>query len=106
MADITVSASKVRPLNGAIIRRMDAGGTLSVGDAVYVDSNGKVQRADASTLANAQARGLVIAVGTAGATGAVSGDVVDVVTHGPVEVGASSLTNGAAVYVSTTAGAM
>jgi hypothetical protein len=103
MADISVTSSRVRPLNGAIVRRFDAGAALSVGDAVYVDSSGKVQKADADDQAQAQvqARGVVVAIGTEGRTTAAAGDPCDVVTHGPVELGTSGLTDGAAVYVST-----
>lgn len=106
MADISITGGQVRPLNGAIIRRFDAGATVSVGQAVYVDTSGDVRPADADAEASAQARGVVVGVGVAGATSAATGQTVDVVTHGPVALGASGLTDGAAVYVSTTAGAM
>jgi hypothetical protein len=106
MAAISITGGLVRPLNGAIIRRFAAGGTVSVGQAVYVDSSGDVQAADADDVAQAQARGVVVGVGVAGATSASTGQQVDVVTHGPVALGASGLTDGAAVYVSPTAGAM
>ena len=106
MAAISITSGLVRPLNGAIIRRFAAGATVSVGQAVYVDSSGDVQPADADAEASAQARGVVVAVGVAGATSATTGQTVDVVTHGPVALGASGLTDGAAVYVSTTAGAL
>jgi hypothetical protein len=106
MAAISITGGLVRPLNGAIIRRFAAGGTVSVGQAVYVDSSGDVQAADADDVTQAQARGVVVGVGVAGATSASTGQQVDVVTHGPVALGTSGLTDGAAVYVSPTAGAM
>lgn len=106
MADISVTASRVRLLNGAIIRRFDAGAALSVGDAVYVDSSGKVQKADADDQTQVQARGVVVAISTDGRTTAAAGDPCDVVTHGPLEFGTSGLTDGGPVYVSTTAGAL
>ena len=106
MAVISITSGLVRPLNGAIIRRFAAGGAVSVGQAVYVDSSGDVQAADADAEASAQARGVVVGVGVAGATSASTGQQVDVVTHGPVALGASGLTDGAVVFNSTTAGAM
>jgi len=104
MAAIEVAAVQIRPLNGALVRRFLAGAALNVGDAVYVDSSGEVQPADADALDSAQARGIVVAVGTAGATSAGGGAAVDVVTHGAVALGTDELTPGAAVYVSVTAG--
>ena len=106
MADIAITAASVRPLNGAIVRRFNAGAAVSVGQAVYVDGSGNVQAADADVLASSQGRGIVVGVGVAGQTAASVGQPVDVVTHGPVAMGASGLTDGAVVYVSVTAGAM
>lgn len=104
MADIDVVPSLVRPLNGAIRRRKTAGGSGNVGDAVYYATDGDAEQADADAVGSAQARGIVVAVGTQGKTTFVEGDSIDVVTHGPVELGATGLTDGAAVFVSTTAG--
>lgn len=105
MADIVINAAQVRPLNGAVIRRFTAGASVNVGEAVYVASDGTVKPADADeSLATAQARGIVVGVGVAGATSAASGQAVDVVTHGAVAIGTSGLTDGAVVYVSVTAG--
>jgi hypothetical protein len=105
MADISVTAAQVRPLKGAIVRRFLAGATVNVGEAVYVHSDGTVKPADAdASLAAAQARGLVVGVGVAGATAAAANQAVDVVTHGPVALGTSGLTEGGVVYVSVTAG--
>jgi hypothetical protein len=106
MADISITAGQVRPLNGAVIRRFTAGEAVTVGNAVYVHTDGTVKKADADALASAQARGVVVGVGVAGATSAATGNAVDVVTHGPVALGTSGLTEGAVVYVSVTAGAL
>ncbi|MFP4323991.1 MAG: hypothetical protein ACLFTK_16170 [Anaerolineales bacterium] len=106
MANISIMAAQVRPLNGAIVRRFIAGGAVSAGDAVYIHTDGTVLRADADAVASAQARGIVVGVGTAGAADATTGDAIDVVTHGPVALGTSDLTDGAVVYTSTTAGAL
>lgn len=107
MADISITAANVRPLKGAIIRRFKAGGTVGVGQVVYVVSDGDVELADADlSEAAAQGRGIVVGVGVAGETSASVGQMVDVVTHGPVALGTAGLTDGAVVYVSPTAGAM
>lgn len=104
MAEIGVVAAQVRPLNGAIVRRFTAGVTVNVGDAVFVASDGEVEPADADVQASAQARGLVVAVGVAGKTSAAAGQAVDVVTHGPVALGVTGLTEGGVIYISPTAG--
>jgi hypothetical protein len=104
MADIAIVSGQVRPLNGAIVRRFIAGATVAVGEAVFVHSDGTVKPADADALASAQGRGIVVGVGVAGATSAGAGQAVDVVTHGPVALGTSGLTEGAVVYTSLTAG--
>lgn len=106
MAAISISASLVRPLHGAVVRRYLAGAAVSVGQAVYIASDGLVEPADADAADTAQARGMIVGVGVAGQTSASDGQAVDVVTHGPVALGISTLTQGAAVYVSTTAGSL
>lgn len=104
MADVTVTAASVRPLAGAIVRRFTAGGTISIGDLVYIASDGDVEAADADAAASAIACG--IAVGTPdGGTSVSAGERVDVAMLGPV-TGFSSLTPGTHVWASTTAGAI
>lgn len=105
MADITVTAANVRPLNGAIIRRGEAGGSGNVGDAVYLDGANGWKLADADAEASSQARGIVVAQGSEGVTTFADGDKIDIVVHGPVEGGAS-MTPGGAIFVSTTAGSL
>lgn len=103
---MTVTAANVRPLEGAQLRSKVAGGTVNMGDAVYVDSNSKVQAAVATSAAAAEAWGVITAVAQPGDTSAPSGDAVSVCTFGPVG-GYSSLTPGAIYYVDdTTAGAI
>jgi hypothetical protein len=104
MAAIDVVAANVRPLNGAIIRRYKAASTgVAIGKAVYVKSDGLIELADGDAAATAQARGVVVAIGTGGKTAAAVGDQCDVVTHGAVNLGnATAMTDGAAVYVSPT----
>ena len=106
MADITVTAANVRPLNGAIVRRGEAGGSGSVGNLVYLAGTDGWKQADAdASQAAAMGRGIVVAVGSEGATTFADGDKVDIVVFGPVE-GAASMTPGATVYNSSTAGAV
>jgi hypothetical protein len=106
MADMSVVAKEVRPLNGAIVRRFTAGGTVAAGQAVYIAADGDVELADADDQTQVQARGIVVGVGVEGQTSAGAGQVVDVVTHGPIALGATGLTDGGAVYISTNAGGL
>lgn len=107
MAAISITAADVRPLNGAIIRRLAAASTnVAVGKAVYIKSDGTIELADADAADTAQARGIVVACGTQGDTTAEVGEMCDVVTHGPVLIGTTGLTDGGAVFVSITAGSM
>ncbi len=103
-ADLTVTAANVRPLEGADVQRYDAGGTLTVGNSVYVASDGDVEATDSDALSTAWSIGIVVS-GPKGATSISAGDPVDVVVSGPV-AGFSSLTPGALGYVSASAGAI
>jgi len=88
------TASLIKPLEGAIIRRGQLGATVLAGEIVFLQSDGKWDPA-VLTAATLTAR---IAV-----QGGVDGDEVDMVTYGPVlciEEG----TIGALVYGSDTAG--
>ena|SRR3569832_254983 len=107
MADLTVTAANVRPLDGAITRRVVLAGALTVGDIYYISNhdNGRpvVTKADGDgTAAVANARGILVSLGNGKTTGA-AGDVGVGVVLGPV-AGFSSLTDGARGYVSDTAG--
>lgn len=99
MADITLTARSVRPLPGAIVRDFIAGGSGNVGDGMYVDSTGKVQQAKADAAATAKAIGIVVSVGSIGATAFVSGDAVSVLVFGGAN-GFSGLTVPGKIYVS------
>lgn len=107
MADVTVTAGNVRPLPGYVSRRFDAGGTIYVGQSVYVAADGDVERSDSDAGSlEAQSIGIMVAnVDNYGGTVAVSGDHVDVVLFGPV-TGYSSMTPGALVFASTSAGGL
>lgn len=105
MANITVTAKNVRPLPGAVSRRFTAGGSIDVGDSVFVASDGDVEQAQAGTASGSVA---TFSVGVAvsapmGGTVAASGDPVDVVLYGPVE-GFSGMTPGDVLYQSSTLG--
>lgn len=102
MADLTVTAADVRPLSGAVVRRFTAGGTVAIGDVVYVASDGDVEQADGSLVGTTWLVGIAVATPDGG-TSAAAGERVDVVMFGPV-AGFSSLTPGALGYVSDTAG--
>jgi len=102
MAQISFTAADVRPLPGAVVRRKTTGGAVDAGSAVYLDSSGYVQKADAGTRATAHVFGIAVADND-GSTTFASGDVVDVVVFGPVE-GSSSLSEGTFAYCGTVAG--
>ena len=99
---LSFTAADVRPLPGAVCVRLQAAGTCTPGDAVYVDSNGDAALADADAAASAMVFGLVVA-GADDAVAFVADDYVDVCVFGPV-AGFSSLTPGEMVFASTTAG--
>lgn len=108
MTALTVTAAKVsaNQNQGAVIRPYRAGGTVSLGQAVYLDSNGYVQAADANTAAVTTARAVGIVVATSdpyGSTSAAANESVSVCLSGIV-YGFSGLTPGAYGWVSKTAG--
>ncbi len=102
MADLSVTAADCRPLPGAIVQRFTAGGTFTVGDLVYVVSDGEVEIADASAVTTGRAVGVCVSAPN-GATAVVATDAVDVVVYGPV-AGFTSLAEQTRNYVSITAG--
>lgn len=102
--NISVTATDVRPLPGYQSVRIDAGGSLYAGQAVYIGSDGDVVAADADGSLSAKVLGIVVADNDGG-TLFTDGDVVDVVYHGRV-TGYASMTPGIPVYASTLAGQM
>ncbi len=103
---MAVTAAQVRALEGALTRPRKAGGAITNGNAVYIDSNGRVQAARANLAATSEGMGVVSAVNETAETTAADGDAVTVVTFGPVG-GFSSLTPVAIYYVDDgTAGAI
>jgi len=106
MAAITITATAVRPLNGAIVRRWTAGAAGTVGQVVYQNGATGATPAIATSVAAAQAKGLVVGVnGQVGQTAFAAGDALDVVVFGPVAAG-SGMTPGGLLYGSITAGAV
>lgn len=103
MADLSVTAALVRPLDGAICRPGNLGGTINVGEAVYIAADGDIEQADANkSPAAAAGIGILVAVQGGKAVGS-AGDRGTVCMFGPV-AGFSNLTPGAVAYVSDTAG--
>lgn len=103
MASISLTSAQIRPLEGAIVRNYQAGAALTVGYAVYLDSSGYVQHADANgSEAASRGRGIVVA-SKDGETSVSSGDRCSVCVFGPVG-GYASMTPGEPVYVSDTVG--
>jgi hypothetical protein len=88
----------VKPLTGCVIRRRVAGATVEAAMPVYLDSNGKVQATAASAVATNYPYGVCLQDGA-------SGDTVDVVVFGPVEM-VTGATPGKIIYTSDTAGAV
>jgi hypothetical protein len=106
MAAFVGVAADVRPLHpAAVIRRYPAAGAIAPGQLVYLKSDGKIELADGDVEAATQAIGIVAGVGSNGAVAAAAGDMCDVCVFGPI-TGFASLTIGAIVYTSVTAGSM
>lgn len=105
MADMAFTAAEIRPLvsHGAIVVPGQAGGTITVGHAVYIASDGDWERADGNVSA-AVARGQGIAVESFdGETTINNTDALSIVVFGPVS-GFDALTAGANYYISDTVG--
>lgn len=103
---MTVTASQVAQLQGAITNEYPAGATVTNGNAVYIDSSGNIQNAIANVAVSSEAIGILVAVPQAGQTTAATGERCTVVVFGPVG-GFASLTPGVVYYVdASTAGAI
>ena len=106
MTVIAVTAAQVRALteNGAVLLPpLLAGGTITIGDLVYMGTGGTVVAADAN-VSSAATKAIGIAVESFdGETSVASGNPVSVCCFGPVS-GYSGMTPGANVWVSDTVG--
>jgi hypothetical protein len=103
--EITVTAANVRALteNGAILQRYIAGAAITIGNLVYIASDGDVEHADGNvSLAVGMAIGIAVA-SYDGETSVAAGDPVSVCVFGPVS-GYASMTPGTNLYVSDTVG--
>ena len=88
------TASLIKPLEGAIVRRVTLGATTEAGEIVSLQSDGKWDPAVATA---------VVKTGAIALQAGGDGDVVDAVVFGPVKV-LTGATIGNIVYVSDTAG--
>ena len=88
--------TKIKPLQGAIIRRFTAGATIDAGEIVSMMADGYVDPANTTAFTGAVVAGIALA-------DAASGDRVDVVVFGPV-VCLSEATPGKLIFASNTAG--
>lgn len=102
MTDVACTAASVRPLDGCVIRRFTAGGTITLGSPVYLSAADTIAAADGSAFTGVAAIGIAVAV-PSGATSATSGDSVDVVLFGPV-TGYTDAVYGTYYYVDDDAG--
>jgi hypothetical protein len=101
MADITVTAANVAPTNDFESRPYLAAATITAGQAVYLNTSGKVDLAKANAAGTTRMRGIALQA-------AVLNAPVDVLWEGPVSgFSLSGLAYGAAVWLSAaTAGAL
>lgn len=105
MADIALVAANIRALkpNGAVIAQGQAGGTITIGDLVYIAADGDWERADGNvSAAVAGAQGVAVE-SYDGETTINNTDPVSVCVYGPVS-GFTSLTAGANYYLSDNVG--
>jgi len=91
-------ATLVKPLEGAIVRRFDAGSAIEAGELVSMASDGAIDPADASTITLAPVLGVAL-----GPSDYVAGNRVDVVVSGPL-VCMTGATPGDIVYATDTGG--
>lgn len=102
MALINLTAKSIRPLPGAIILRMIAGGAGNVGDSVYIAADADAEVGNGGATATAYTSALVVSAPN-GRTSFVAGDAIDVVVYGPVS-GFTGMTPRDIIYQSDTDG--
>jgi hypothetical protein len=102
MGDLVVTLLDVRPLPGCNFRQFTLGESASLGDSVYMKSDGKVWKSDSDAAGTSYAIGVIVSINTFGATTGVAGDRVAVALSGPVA--GFTCTAGARGFVSGTAG--
>lgn len=94
---ITNTDARIRMLEGAIGRDYTLGGSINLGDAVYVNTSGSILAARANAAATSLAIGVLVALHDGDSAG-VSGDRGTVCTFGPVS-GYAGLIEGQPAYV-------
>ena len=99
---LETTLSNIKPLDGAKVRRYLAGAAISPGHAVYISAAGTVSGADSDAVATNYVVGVALAPRNQ-ATAYAAGDMVDVVTFGPVQC-VTGATAGSIIYTSGTAG--
>lgn len=102
MTAIALTAAQVAPVNETEYEAwtLIAAATITRGQAVAIDSNGKAVLADASTGAQNNVRGIALA-------GAASGEPVTIMVHGSLAgFTLTSQAYDAAIYLSNTAGGL
>ncbi len=109
MTAITVTAANISASEerGAVLARFTANVDLSVGQAVYLDSSNKLNKAIADSAAHALAIGIIVFADNFYAESTIkAGNQATVCVYGPV-FGFSGLVSGQALYVDkTTAGSL
>ena len=90
----------IRPLEGSIVRRYTAGGTITAGQPVAMLAAGTIARAEGAS--SDPIPDFVIGCALKSAT---SGDRIDVVVFGPIS-NCTAATPGKLIYISDTAGLM
>lgn len=90
------AADSIFPLEGAIIRRYTAAGTIELGEIVSMASTGTISPADSTNMTLAVPLGIALQA-------AAAGDRLDVVVYGPCSC-IKGGTAGGVVYVTNTAG--
>lgn len=105
MAAETITAANVRPTIGSIIKPIQAGEIVDVGESVYMASTGKVLLTDADVAVTARSIGLVVAIGAYGKLSSVADEMVDVLLWGVTE-GFAGLTPGELLFASIVPGAI
>lgn len=99
MADLAFTATKIRPLDGATVRRRTLGGAAAVGDWVKLQLDGTVVKHGGAT---DMAFGIIVSLSNKSSSGA-SGDEAGICVFGPV-AGFSALNPGRLGFLSATSG--
>jgi hypothetical protein len=101
MADIALTANRVSPVNEFEYEAWTllAGATITRGQAVAIDTNGKAVLGDASTGAANNVRGIAL-------NGAAAGEAVTIMVHGTLYGFTLAGAYDSIAYLSNTAGAL